>query len=301
MPSYLTELDKLKHELEHDNLRLADLWYVPHMNRTVIWFARPLPLLDTDSPEELQKLIDQARDEPESHAPDVGGSMGRIREPELSEGRPRLKPEIRGRPETAHRVRARPLRNYYVNRMNQADWAEDLARKLLEIPLPRRWAHVRGVAARARTLDPILGEDAAWLHDIGYSPELVETGFHPFDGARYLRDVPQANAVLCSLVAHHSYAVIEAEERGLADELRREFPPASPALSDALAYCVMTTGPSGNLVSVRDRLSEIRERYGPHSTVTRFMHKAEPCLLSSVARTDYRLRSLREDRRLSLV
>jgi hypothetical protein len=191
--------------------------------------------------------------------------------------------------------------------MNQADWAEELARKLLEIPLPRRWAHVQGVAARARTLAPVLGEDAdlleaaAWLHDVGYSPELVETGFHPLDGARYLRDMHRADAVLCSLVAHHSYAVIEAEERGLAGELSREFPPASPVLCDALAYCDMTTDPDGNLVSVRDRLSEIRERYGLYSTVTRFTRKAEPCLLSSVARTDYRLRSLREDRRRSLV
>jgi HD-GYP domain-containing protein (c-di-GMP phosphodiesterase class II) len=96
-----------------------------------------------------------------------------------------LKPGMRGRPKTARRVRERPLRSYYRDRMNQADWAEELARKLLEIPLPRRWAHVQGVAARARTLAPILGEDAdlleaaAWLHDIGYSPELVETGFHP--------------------------------------------------------------------------------------------------------------------------
>ena len=117
--------------------------------------------------------------------------------------------------------------------MNQADWAEELARKLLEVPLPRRWAHVQGVAAQARSLAPILGDDAdlleaaAWLHDIGYSPELAETGFHPLDGARYLRDVALADPVLCSLVAHHSCAVIEAEERGLADELRREFPAAS--------------------------------------------------------------------------
>jgi hypothetical protein len=191
--------------------------------------------------------------------------------------------------------------------MTQADWAEELARKLLEIPLPRRWAHVEGVAARARTLAPILGEDAdlleaaAWLHDVGYSPELVETGFHPLDGARHLRDMHQAEAVLCSLVAHHSYAIIEAEQRGLAGELSREFPPVSPVLCDALAYCDMTTDPGGNLVSVRDRLAEIRERYGPYSTVTRFTRKAEHCLLSSVARTDSRLRALREDRRLSLV
>jgi hypothetical protein len=218
-----------------------------------------------------------------------------------------LNPGMRGRLKTARRVRERPLRNYYVDRMNQADWAEELARMLLEIPLPPRWAHVQGVAARARTVVPILGEDAdlleaaAWLHDIGYSPALVETGFHPIDGARYLRDAHQADPVLCSLVAHHSYAVIEAEERGLAGELTREFPPASLILGDALAYCDMTTDPGGNLVSVRDRLAEIRERYGPYSTVTRFTRKAEPCLLSSVARTDYRLRSLRDDRRLSFV
>lgn len=179
--------------------------------------------------------------------------------------------------------------------MDQADWAEELARKHLEAPLPRRWAHVQGVAARARVLVPTLGDDAdlleaaAWLHDIGYSPELAETGFHPLDGARYLRDAHFADPVLCSLVAHHSCAVLEAEERGLASELRREFPAASMVLNDALAYCDMTTDPSGNMVSVHDRLAEIRERYGPHSIVTRFTHNAEPCLIASVKRTNCRL------------
>ena len=88
--------------------------------------------------------------------------------------------------------------------MSKADWAAELARKLLEVPLPRRWAHVQGVAAQARSLAPILGDDAdlleaaAWLHDIGYSPELADTGFHPLDGARYLRDVEHADPALCS-------------------------------------------------------------------------------------------------------
>jgi HD superfamily phosphodiesterase len=176
-----------------------------------------------------------------------------------------------------------------------ADWAEELARKILEVPLPRRWAHVQGVARRARSIAHILGEDAdlleaaAWLHDIGYSPELVVTGFHPLDGARYLRHVQHAEEQICRLVARHSCAIIEAEERELADELSREFPPADPALSDALAYCDMTTTPTGNRISVDDRLSEIRERYGPHSIVTRFIHKAEPDLVSSVSRTIDRL------------
>lgn len=185
-----------------------------------------------------------------------------------------------------------------VDRVNRADWAEELTRKLLEVPLPRRWAHVQGVAAQARSLACILGDDAelleaaAWLHDIGYSPELVGTGFHPLDGARYLRDVHHADPVLCSLVGHHSCAVIEAEERGLAAELSREFPSADSVLNDALAYCDMTTTPSGDMVSVHERLSEIRERYGSHSVVTRFTRKAEPSLVASVGRTVWRLRSV---------
>jgi hypothetical protein len=179
--------------------------------------------------------------------------------------------------------------------MNQADWAAQLARKLLEVPLPRRWAHVQGVAAQARSLAPILGdhadllEAAAWLHDIGYSPDLADTGFHPLDGARYLRDVEHANPTLCRLVANHSCAILEADERGLADALASEFPPPDPKLNDALAYCDMTTTPTGDVVSVHDRLSEIVERYGPHDVVTRFIRRAEPELVSSVVRTDQRL------------
>ena len=119
-------------------------------------------------------------------------------------------------------------------------WAEALARTLLEPALPRRWAHVRGVAARARSLASAFGTDAglleaaAWLHDIGYLPELASTGMHSLDGARYLRDVQHADPVLCRLVAHHSCAIIEAEERSLADLLRNEFEPAPQALTDAL-------------------------------------------------------------------
>jgi HD superfamily phosphodiesterase len=179
--------------------------------------------------------------------------------------------------------------------MSQAHWAAEVARKFLEVPLPRRWAHVQGVAAQARSLAPILGGDAdlleaaAWLHDIGYSPMLADTGFHPLDGARYLRNVEYADPILCRLVANHSCAIIEAEERGLAEALSSEFPTPPAALSDALAYCDMTTTPIGEVVAVRDRLAEIAERYGPHDVVTRFIRRAEPELISSVARTDRRL------------
>ena len=72
--------------------------------------------------------------------------------------------------------------------------ARDLAERYLADVLPRRWMHVRSVARRARWVAARLSLSAdlvaaAWLHDIGYAPELVETGFHPLDGARYLRRV----------------------------------------------------------------------------------------------------------------
>lgn len=84
-----------------------------------------------------------------------------------------------------------------------------LSENLLAEPLPRRWAHCQGVAEQARTLAPIRGDDgelleaAAVLHDIGYAPDLAKTGFHPLDGARYLRDVAQADERIVRLVAHH--------------------------------------------------------------------------------------------------
>lgn len=187
------------------------------------------------------------------------------------------------------------LRRKLISMKNQARWAERLARKLLEDPLPTRWAHVRGVATQARSLASMLDDDAdqleaaAWLHDIGYAPDLAKTGFHPLDGARYLRDVAHADPRLCNLVAHHSCAGMEAEERGLADDLTGEFPRVDAVLEDALAYCDMTTTPTGQVVSVQDRLSEIVERYGPGNIVTRFIRRAGPDLVSSVMRTQSRL------------
>ena len=169
-----------------------------------------------------------------------------------------------------------------------AAWAERLACTLLADSLPRRWAHVQGVAARARTLKPSLGTDAdlieaaAWLHDIGYLPELAHTGLHGLDGARYLRDVQHADPMLCRLVAHHSYAVIEAEERGLADVLTREFAPPPQPLADALTFCDMTTSPDGHQVQVHHRLAEIHNRYGTGHLVSRFISRATPLILEAV-------------------
>ena len=52
--------------------------------------------------------------------------------------------------------------------MTSTDWAETLARHLLEEPLPRRWAHTTGVGATARTLAGLLGDQADLLDALIY-------------------------------------------------------------------------------------------------------------------------------------
>jgi putative nucleotidyltransferase with HDIG domain len=177
----------------------------------------------------------------------------------------------------------------------QAQRARDLARSLLADALPRRWAHSQGVAARAESLAPIVGQNAdllqaaAWLHDIGYSPTLATTGFHPLDGARYLRDVEHADDRLCRLVAHHSCACIEAEARGLRSALSDEFPADGDDLTAPLIYCDMTTDPDGRHVTYDERLSELLSRYGENDIVTRSMQKAAPAVRDAIAAVEARL------------
>lgn len=178
--------------------------------------------------------------------------------------------------------------------MGLTEWAYSLSESLLSDPLPRRWAHSIGVAKRARSLGPILGDDAelleaaAVLHDIGYSPEIAVTGFHPLDGARFLRDQGADERVVC-LVAHHSCALLEAEERGLRQELESEFELERPELVDALLFCDMTTTPDGTHTTPAERLNEIVQRYGPDTIVGRFIQRAAPEIYAAAERVENRL------------
>jgi putative nucleotidyltransferase with HDIG domain len=175
--------------------------------------------------------------------------------------------------------------------------ARELAERELAAELPARWRHVRAVAAKGELVAEALGLDrellisAAWLHDIGYSPNVARTGFHPLDGARFLRARSVDEGVV-RLVAHHSCATIEAEERGLDDELRAEFPHGDNDLAEALWFCDMTTGPNGEDLTVSQRLAEIRSRYGEGHVVTRFVERAEADIRAAVERTERRLRAV---------
>jgi HD superfamily phosphodiesterase len=179
------------------------------------------------------------------------------------------------------------------------DSAKKLAEMQLAEGLPRRWNHVQAVGGKGELIGPrFLDEDdaqvlsaAAWLHDIGYAPAIVETGFHPLDGARWLRRQGFDERVV-GLVAYHSCAHLEAEERGLADELVAEFAQEKSAVADALWYADMTTGPDGQEFEVTVRLNEIQVRYGTGHLITRFILRATPEIVAAVARTEERLKGV---------
>ncbi|MCU7731168.1 HD domain-containing protein [Actinoplanes sp. KI2] len=172
--------------------------------------------------------------------------------------------------------------------MEQIERARDLACRLLANSIPRRWSHSQGVARKAESIAHLVGRDAsalvssAWLHDIGYAPDLSMTGMHQLDGARYLRDVAQADALVCRLVAHHSCAFIEARNRGLSEQLASEFPPVEGLISAAITYADMTTTPLGEPTEVEQRLAEIIARYGDGDVVAESIREASPLIVDSV-------------------
>jgi predicted hydrolase (HD superfamily) len=145
--------------------------------------------------------------------------------------------------------------------------ARDLATHIM-CEHPDRLRHLAAAAARADALSATLSMDtidplvaSAWLHDIGYAPALRQTGFHPLDGATYLRREGWPDRV-CALVAHHSGSRFEARIRGLDGPLW-EFDFAEDAPSDVLTAADNTAGQDGSLVTLSERLREKLQRHGP--------------------------------------
>lgn len=162
--------------------------------------------------------------------------------------------------------------------------ARRLAEELLEA-VGTRLAHTRTVAAHASGAASILDEPwrwalepAAWLHDVGYSPRLARVGFHPFDGARYLRAEGWPSEV-CRLVAWHTAAPAEAALRKLDRSMVAEFipPPTWPAA--VMSWCDLCSSPAGEPVTPADRIDEILSRYEADSVVHQAVTASRQSLL----------------------
>jgi hypothetical protein len=151
-----------------------------------------------------------------------------------------------------------------------------------------RWIHVQAVGSTAELLASDTGRvpdvvvAAAWLHDIGYAPAVRSSGFHPVDGASFLagQDAP---GELVSLVAYHSGATYEAEERGSVAKLTAFDKPDQHNL-DVLTLVDMSTSPVGRRVAVQDRLDEILSRYEPGHPVHRAVTRSRDSLIESCVR-----------------
>lgn len=171
--------------------------------------------------------------------------------------------------------------------------AASAAHDLLCPTLPQRWAHTRRVAATAAALleglpvdsaDADLAVAAAWVHDIGYTPTLIVTGFHPLDGATWLDELGWPPA-LTGLVAHHSLADLEAGHRGHAAALAA-YVDAPGLVRDVLWVADATNGPDGRPLSVDERLADIIQRYGPEHLVSRCMGSVAQAARAAASRLD---------------
>lgn len=175
--------------------------------------------------------------------------------------------------------------------MWRVDQAPTLAAELLA-DLGRRWEHVQTVGrladqlVSAGRLAPAVAA-GAWLHDVGYAPALRVTGFHALDGASHVRRIGAPDEIV-ALVAWHTGALFEAEERGLSEELWQMPRPDSGAL-DALTLLDLVAAPDGGLTDPEARLSEILSRYDESSPVYRAVTLSRDALLASAEQARTRL------------
>ena len=169
--------------------------------------------------------------------------------------------------------------------------ARDLAASLLS-DLTQRRAHDLAVGelcdrvAHAAKLDErtlATAVAAAYLHDVGYAAPLKQTGFHPLDGARYVRS--RGWDVTARLVAHHSQAQLQADILGLS---LAEFLPVGGILQDLVDYADLRAGPDGTLVSVDERLRGIATRHDPSSAPALALDRRRPLVEALVRRIEDR-------------
>lgn len=150
--------------------------------------------------------------------------------------------------------------------------------------MPERLRHVLTIAKRVRSsvheiakrhpeihIDEAEAESAALLHDIGYAPDLVDTGFHPLDGARFLK--ASGFPRLAELIEGHSCSPEEAEIQGFS-----KIVPSQDLVAKLITYWDMRTQQGGTHVSYEERLRDILQLYGETSTVGRANILAKPRL-----------------------
>ncbi len=149
--------------------------------------------------------------------------------------------------------------------------AQALAHTLLASD-PRRLEHVRGAGLIAGMAAGALGAEqpetfvaAAWLHDIGYAPDLCRTGFHPLDGALFLAREGWPESVVL-MVAHHSHAAVLAPYYGVQQHMSLlERHPGDG--DDIITFSDLRAGANGMGADPRERIDDMRQRHADRTFV----------------------------------
>ena len=151
---------------------------------------------------------------------------------------------------------------------------------------PRTGAFTFGVSSRRPNRQVHSWPDSGrvcWPAALSAISELVATGSHPLDGARFLRK--RGHEELAGPVAHHSGARREAKLRGL-EAYEDEFPFGDSLLDRALTYCDLTVSPDGRHVTLKNRIAEIKRRYGADHVVTTAIEAGRAEFEDAVARME---------------
>lgn len=138
----------------------------------------------------------------------------------------------------------------------------------------KRLTHIQAVAASVRQsvidlnhsgytpgIDTAEAYCAALLHDIGYVEDLALTGFHPVDGAVFLRSSGYPR--LAELIIGHSNSPEQAQLRGISGVAA-----SADIIAELITYWDVQTKQGGEQVTYEERLADIIKRYGEESAVT---------------------------------
>lgn len=132
-------------------------------------------------------------------------------------------------------------------------------------PNEKRLSHILGVVRKAK------GLPEAYLHDIGYSPKLVRTGFHPLDGALFAIEHGFSPAIVKTILFHsaaYGEAVLRGGEiREIYEQLIRFLTEEDQKRIDFISYCDLCTSPTGKEISIAERIREVLARYPEDSVV----------------------------------
>lgn len=122
---------------------------------------------------------------------------------------------------------------------------------------------------------------AGVLHDIGYRPDLATTGFHPLDGAANLA-ATGFSPLICDLVATHTLATREATTRGISLAAFAPYvlagDPDVERLRQLVTWADLTCSPTGQRITVDERLADILTRYEPATPVHQYVTEHQQLL-----------------------